>query len=116
MVECDYGLWEGSSYQQVLVDFPHSETGYNGLSYKAHDGESFAEVIARLLPWVLQQKEDCFAVSHKGVIQALYAHSVQWTMEGPPPQQLDFNKIQLFEVISSTNIQLVEADISLEKK
>lgn len=54
---------------------------------------------ARLRPWMRRLAEEgrnTAAVTHKGVIRALYAEATGWPMLGKAPDRLDWNCAHLF--------------------
>src|SRR3546814_19659201 len=62
-----------------------------GLDLRPPGGESPRQVQDRLKPWLAERSScgrDTIAVTHKGVIRALYALACGWDMTGPPPDKL----------------------------
>ncbi|MEM7645285.1 MAG: histidine phosphatase family protein [Pseudomonadota bacterium] len=115
LMECDFGDWEGLSYYEVVENYPHRETGYDGLHYKHHNGESYHEVQERVMAWVRTLKKNSFSVAHKGLMTAIYALSTNWDVLSEPEHDIDFKKIQLFEW-DQRELRLVETNIELSSK
>ena len=70
-----------------------------GLDFAAPGGESPRAVQARLAPWlgeIARAGRDVLAITHKGVIRALYAQATGWPMLGRMPTRLDFTGLQIF--------------------
>ena len=70
----------------------------------------------RLLPFLSRLDGvggDAVAVSHKGVIRALYALAVGWTMESKPPDRLDFRAGQLFAFDQRDGLRLKRLNVPL---
>jgi len=93
LIEMDWGAWEG----RVLAEL-RAEGGAEmvvseakGLDFQPTGGESPRDVQARLAPLLAllsQAGEPSLAVTHKGVIRALYAWARGWDMTGRPPEKL----------------------------
>ncbi len=93
LIEMDWGDWEG----RVLAELRTAggpEMGAaeaRGLDFRPPGGESPRDVQARLVPFLASLAEagaPSLAVTHKGVIRALYALASGWDMTGRPPVKL----------------------------
>jgi probable phosphoglycerate mutase len=93
LIEMDWGDWEGRRLAEL-----RSEGGQDmaarearGLDFRPPGGETPREVRARLRP-LLERLEAAgratIAVTHKGVIRALYTLASGWDMTGRPPEKL----------------------------
>jgi probable phosphoglycerate mutase len=93
LIEMDWGAWEGRRLAEL-----RSEGGpgmvareARGLDFRPPGGETPREVRARLRP-LLERLEAAgratIAVTHKGVIRALYTLASGWDMTGRPPEKL----------------------------
>ncbi len=93
LIEMDWGAWEGRRLAEL-----RSEGGQDmaarearGLDFRPPGGETPREVRARLRP-LLERLEAAgratIAVTHKGVIRALYTLASGWDMTGRPPEKL----------------------------
>lgn len=115
LIEMDWGDWEGLDMADVSSRLDPSKKHF-GLDYAAPNGESPREVQRRLLPFLAGRAangEDILIVSHKGVIRALYALAVGWSMEIKPPDKLDFTTGQLFGFDGRTGLQKLQMNVPL---
>jgi len=72
--DINLGRWRGLSFDQMLEEGPEAIAAWTSdpLS-RAHGGESVAEVLARVAPWLDRQREEggrIVAVTHPAVIRA----------------------------------------------
>ena len=70
-----------------------------GLDFRAPGGESPRDVQARLAPLlaeIARAARPTVAVTHKGVIRALYALAVGWDMTDKPPEKLRDDCVHVF--------------------
>jgi probable phosphoglycerate mutase len=93
LIEMSHGDWEGRSLAELRAAFGAEMAAMEtkGLDYRAPNGESPREVQARLRPWLIEivaAGEPVLAITHKGVIRALYARAAGWNMTGRPRQRL----------------------------
>ena len=103
LIEMDWGRWEGR-----LIDELRAELGAamanneaKGLDFRPEGGESPRDVQARLAPWLAEiadTGQDIGAVTHKGVIRAVFAQAMDWDMTGRPPARLDWTAAHLFAI------------------
>ena len=118
LIEMDWGTWEGLTFQQASARLDPSKSHF-GLDYAAPGGESPRNVQNRLLPF-LHRLDDiggtALAVSHKGVIRALYALAVGWTMENKPPDKLDFKAGQVFGFDRRDGLRLQRLNVPLKRE
>ncbi len=116
LVEMSWGDWEG----QTLVGLREKygdEFRYNearGLQMTPPGGESPADVVERLRPWLRSLKADTVAVTHKGVIRALKSLAYNWDMTDKAPVSFDWATGHLFEVSESGDIRPLRINISME--
>ena len=93
LIEMYWGDWEGRLLAELRDEGGArvAEEEARGLDFRPPGGESPREVQARLLPLLAALAaagRPSVAVSHKGVIRALYALSSGWDMTGRPPDKL----------------------------
>jgi probable phosphoglycerate mutase len=93
LIEMYWGGWEGRRLAELRCEGGASmaEEEARGLDFRPPGGESPREVQARLLPLLAALAaagRPTVAVSHKGVIRALYALASGWDMTGRPPEKL----------------------------
>ena len=103
LIEISYGAWEGQRLPDLREELGE-EMRLNearGLDFCAPGGESPRMVQVRLAPllkrWAVMG-EDVLAVTHKGVIRALYAWASGWDMTGKSPDRLRWDAVHLFTV------------------
>ena len=90
LIEMDWGEWEGRRLAELRAELgvDMSENERRGLDFRPPGGESPRDVQQRLLPFLAGLSQPAIAVTHKGVLRALYALASGWTMAGKPPQKL----------------------------
>lgn len=118
--EMHWGAWEGRRLADLRRDLGEAMTQNEarGLDLQPPGGESPRDVQIRLKPLLAdlaERKETVTAVSHKGVIRALYALASRWDMTGKPPTKLQNNCCHAFRLspdgaaeIENLNIPLTE--------
>ena len=101
LIEMDWGAWEGHTLAELRAELGpamrHNED--RGLDFTPPGGESPREVQARLGPWlheIAEANAPTVAVTHKGVIRAVFALAMGWDMTGKPPVRLDWACAHLF--------------------
>lgn len=104
LVEMDWGDYQGHTIDALRraegAAFRANER--RGLDFKPPHGESPREVQARIAPLlrdIAETGRSTLAVTHRGVIRALYAWAAGWDMTGDPPNRLDFyDTLQVFRL------------------
>ena len=101
LTEMDWGEWEGRRLAELRTEggAVMVEAEARGLDFRPPGGESPRAVQARLRPLLarLAQTDGCtLAVTHKGVIRALYAQASGWDMTGRPPTKLRDARVHVF--------------------
>jgi len=93
LIEMDWGAWEGRRLAELRAeggaDMAAAEA--RGLDFQPPGGESPRQVQDRLRPLLERlaaQSRPSIAVTHKGVIRALYALASGWDMTGRAPEKL----------------------------
>lgn len=110
LVEMDWGTWEGQQLDDLRdVLGPHmQDLEDRGLDFRPEDGESPRDVQDRLRPWLAQIAADSsptVAVTHKGVIRAVFAQAYAWDMLGRPPVKLGWDGVaHVFAVAVGGNV------------
>src|SRR5262249_7517837 len=103
LTEMDWGAWEG----QTLADLRRNvgpamtENEAAGLDFRPLGGESPRDVQARLKPLLTKiagAGRPTAAITHKGVIRAVYALAADWDMRGKPPHRLSSSAAHLFNL------------------
>ena len=93
-----WGEWEGRVLAELRAELGAEmrENEARGWDFRPVDGESPREVLARVRSWLAELTVPTLAVTHRGVIRAVYAHATGWDMRGKPPAQLDWHAVHLF--------------------
>lgn len=91
--EMDWAAWEGRTLADLRAELGNLMTAWEarGLDFRAPGGESPREVQARVLPLLAERartKTSTVAVSHRGVIRAVYALAIDWDMTRKAPRRL----------------------------
>ncbi len=93
LIEMDWGSWEGRQLADLRAEGggAMAEAEARGLDFQPPGGESPRQVQDRLRPLLARLAatgRPTVAVTHKGVIRALYALASGWDMTGPAPEKL----------------------------
>lgn len=101
LVEMDWAVWEGRELSDLRAELGDLMVAWEakGLDFRAPEGESPRDVQARLAPLLAelaQAGQPTVAVTHKGVIRALYALATGWDMTGKPPEKLRDDCVHVF--------------------
>lgn len=119
LTEMTWGEWEGYTLAELRLSFAGTidELEAQGLDFRAPGGESPRDVQARLAPLLAEIAAagiPTAAITHKGVIRAVFARATGWDMLGKPPFRLDWSSTHLFRldnagqpVIERLNLPLV---------
>ncbi len=101
LIEMDWGEFQGSTLKELRaargIDLAANEA--RGLDFRPPGGESPRDVQARVAPLLAEiaaSGRSTLAVTHRGVIRAIYARAIDWDMTGEPPQELDLYAIHAF--------------------
>ena len=120
LIETDWGDWEGQSLadlrRQLGAEMARLES--LGLDFRPPGGESPRQVQARVLQWCRELPADdatVAAVTHKGVIRAVYAAASGWDMLGKPPHKLDWAAAHLFAVDGEGAIRVDTLNLPLSE-
>ncbi len=116
--EMHWGAWEGQRLADLRRDLgtEMTENEARGLDLQPPGGESPRDVQIRLQPLLTslaEQNETVTAVSHKGVIRALYALASGWDMTGKPPLKLRNDCCHAFRLSRDGRPALEELNISM---
>ena len=117
LIEIDWGDWEGPEGAVLRANTPrHREAQGGGLDLSPPGGESPRQVQQRLAPWlqdVAAAGTPTLAISHKGIIRAIYALATGWTMLGKPEHQMSWDCVQLFTLDSQGHPSIERLNIPL---
>jgi len=118
LIEMGWGEWEGSTLAELAARpgaalAPREEAG---LDLEPPGGESPRQVQARLRPLLAEIASGGVpigAISHKGVIRALFALASGWDMLGKPPVRLDWQSAHLFRLDRDGNPAIERLNLGL---
>jgi broad specificity phosphatase PhoE len=119
LAEMSFGDWEGQRLKDLRARLGPAMAAIEarGLDFRAPGGETPREVQARLAPLLAEigrGGRDCLAVTHKGVIRALYASATGWPMLGEPPAPLADFALHLYEIAADGRPLLHRHNLRLE--
>ncbi|MFO1060265.1 MAG: histidine phosphatase family protein [Dongiaceae bacterium] len=117
--EMSFGRWEGCRLAELRAADPEGVAALEarGLDFAAPGGESPRQVQARLAPLLAELAaagRDTLAVTHKGVIRALYARATGWPMLGRPPDRLDLGRLQVLRLAADGTPALEQLNLAIE--
>jgi broad specificity phosphatase PhoE len=104
LIEMDWGEWEGQSLANIRAEQGEAmvENEARGLDFRPTGGESPRDVQERLKPLLASLEAPTIAVTHKGVLRALYALATGWSMKEKPPDKLRDGCAHTFDVGDGT--------------
>jgi broad specificity phosphatase PhoE len=119
LTEMSFGDWEWQRLKDLRRQLgpAMAELEGRGLDFRAPGGETPREVQARIRPLLAEIGEagrDCLAVTHKGVIRALYALATGWPMLGEPPERLAEFPLHIYEIAGDGTPRLHRHNLALE--
>jgi len=100
LTEMFWGDWEGKRGLDLQAD-PRSgfrDIEHWGWDYRPPNGESPAEVWARIEPWVFSLSQDSVAVCHIGIMRMILAKAYGWNFDGPAPFKIKRNRLFIVEI------------------
>jgi len=100
LAEMSWGSWEGRKLAELRAELGRAmaENEARGWDFRPEGGESPREVLSRVRSWLAEQREPTLAVTHRGVIRAVFASACGWDMLGKPPVKLEWDALHLFRV------------------
>jgi broad specificity phosphatase PhoE len=119
LAEMCWGAWEGRTIPDLRSELGDLMKAWEarGLDFCGPDGESPRQVQARVSEWLIEiarAARPVVAVSHRGVIRAVYALATGWDMVGRPPERLSDDCAHVFALddaarpsVHSLNLPLV---------
>ncbi|MBI3452213.1 MAG: histidine phosphatase family protein [Rhodospirillales bacterium] len=120
LAEMDWGEFEGRTLPELRdrlgPDLADNEA--RGLDFRPPGGESPRDVQARVMPLlgeIAAAGMPTLAVTHRGIIRAIYACATGWDMTGDSSDKLDFYAMHIFTLapdgaprIETLNLSLVD--------
>ena len=119
LTEADWGDWEGRRLADVEVDADAAKArGEGGFDLLPPGGESPRMVWQRVAPLLAElaaRGNDTVAVTHNGVVRAIYAAAIGWDMVQDPPEKIRPFRAHVFALdgegwpsVERINIPLVD--------
>lgn len=101
LIEMNWAEWEGRELSGLRAELGDLMVAWEakGLDFRAPGGESPRDVQARLAPLlaeIARAGQPTVAVTHKGVVRALYALATGWDMTDKPPEKLRDDCVHIF--------------------
>lgn len=118
LIEMAWGDWEGLTLAELAAR-PGAALAAReaaGLDLEPQGGESPRQVQARLRPLlaeIARGGQAVGAVSHKGVIRALFALATGWDMLGKAPVRLDWQSAHIFRLDAAANPAVERLNVGL---
>jgi probable phosphoglycerate mutase len=118
LVEMSWGAWEGMRLDDLRAELGDLMRAWEakGLDFCAPEGESPRQVQDRLRPFLAEraaQRTSALAVTHKGVIRALYALATGWEMTDKPAHKLRDDCVHLFRIAADGTPTVERLNVSL---
>lgn len=119
LIETAWGEWEGQRLADIRAADPQGVAAREeaGLDFHPPGGESARDVQTRLQGFLDRRTTAggmAVAVTHRGVIRALYAQAVGWDMTCPPPDKLRHACAHLFALDEGGRPSVVALNLPLD--
>ena len=119
IIEMDWGRWEGRRLDDLRDELGEAmaENEARGLDFRPPGGESPRDVQARVAPWLAalgRRGRPILALTHKGVIRAIFALALDWDMTGKPPVKLRQAAAHLFAVAPEGLVTVERLNLPLD--
>jgi len=100
LAEMSWGAWEGRRLAELRAELGRAmeENEARGWDFRPQGGESPREVLARVRTWLAELREPTLAVTHRGVMRAVFAAACGWDMLGKPPTKLAWDAAHVFRL------------------
>jgi len=118
IIEMDWGEWDGRTGQELKDKYGDgfSERKKRGIDLRPDGGETPREVRQRVKRWIGRVSKSGLptgAVCHQGIIRATMSLATGWNMINPPPEDIKWDAIHLFEINANGSVKINELNISL---
>lgn len=123
LIEMDWGTWEGERLpdlrKKLGAEMARNED--RGWAFRPDGGESPQDVLVRVQDFLTRHTanqapstNDTFgAITHKGVIRAVYAAARGWDMMGKIPDKLDWECLHVFDWSETDGFSVVALNVPL---
>lgn len=120
LTEMDYGEWEGKRLADLRAELGEAmaENEARGLDFRPAGGETPRDVQVRLKQWLgtlAGHPRATVAITHHGVLRALYSLATGWDMAGPPPEKFRWGAMHRFSVSDGGQVRVERINIDLAK-
>jgi probable phosphoglycerate mutase len=121
LVEMNYGNWEGSRLGDLRAALGDemAENEARGLDFRPDGGENPREVQQRLGSWLMDVAKlgrPTVAVTHHGVLRALYSMATGWDMAAPLPEKFQWGAMHCFRVAGDGQASVQRINVSIAVK
>ncbi len=121
LAEMHWGEWEGRRLGALRAELGQamSDNESRGLDFTPRGGESPRQVFDRVRPLlaaVASEGRATLAISHKGVMRAIFAIAMGWDMTGRPPLKLDWTAVHFFRVDSDGIPSAVRLNLPMDRR
>jgi broad specificity phosphatase PhoE len=118
LIEMSWGAWEGLRLEDLRAELGNLMRAWEakGLDFCAPEGESPRQVQARLRPFLAEtaaRGAPALAVTHKGVMRALYALATGWDMTDKPAHKLRDDCVHVFRLAADGTPEVQQLNVSL---
>jgi probable phosphoglycerate mutase len=99
LIEMDWGDYEGHTLAELVDQRGFKVNEARGLDFCPPSGESPRDVQTRITPLLAELAaagRPTLAVTHRGVIRAVYAWATGWDMTGEAPDEVELYALQYF--------------------
>lgn len=103
LAEMSWGAWEGRRLADLRAELGEAMRANEarGWDFRPLGGETPREVWQRVHAWLTEVAnlgQPTLAVTHRGVIRAIFATAAGWDLQGTPPVKLDWTALQVFRL------------------
>ncbi len=100
IAEMSWGAWEGRRLAELRAELgaAMAENEARGWDFRPAGGETPREVLARVRTWLGELTAPTLAVTHRGVIRAVYAAAAGWDLRGKAPAKLAWDAVHVFRL------------------
>ena len=117
LIEMSWGTWEGKSLAALRAEHGDemAENEDRGLDFRPPAARARATCNCGCDRSCRQLRAPTIAVTHKGVLRALYAAATGWTMTDDPPHKLNMSCAHAFEILPGGEPRVEALNLSLRR-